>query len=914
MENALIRLQSKLNEIFRLDKNDLDFGIYRILNSKNKQINQFINETLPNKARQTLSSESDVNSVFSHLLQFFKRYYKDGDFVNQAITKVKAYHVPYNGQETVFHWANKGQYYIKSGERFSSYRFKIQDKTIEFKVVEASTAKDNIKVKKRLYLLDTNPLETNDNYQTVRFNYIPTNEFAKQADANAFIIQSLQANKELFAELLTLSPTEKNKTRTILEKHLTTYTAKNSFDFFIHKDLKGFLNNELDNYIKTELFSLDNLQDIEADQLSTTLKTVKSFQELAKSLIDLLTQIEEFQKSIYLKKKFVTNQHYLITLDKIQEKHHQTIFNNQKQLKQWQDLYGYEINEFKPFLPVDTSLFDKQFEAELIAEIHNLDAETTGVLINADNYQALNLLKDKHREQIKCIYIDPPYNTGNDSFIYKDSYQHSSWLSFMSERLSLAKELLSPQGVMFQSIDDNEQSRLKILNDAVFGEDNFVENYIWHSNFRPDNSSSIERENGQYILCYAKNKCSVSKLVGQQKRTEGLPSLTKNKSNISRLFFKKEWVDVRLQDGLYKAGELKSGYILHNDVRVSNGVLQDDFDLSGRVTWSQSYLENEIKKGTKIVIKTSGFVPYVQKVETSDLAPTTIIPNEEVGDVLSGNSDLNRLFDVKVFTHPKPISLLKYLLNTIIYNGFDSSDIILDFFAGSGTTAHATLNLNKEDNGNRKFILVEQGEYFDTVLKPRIAKATFATKYKDGIAQDEQGISQIIKILKLESYEDALNNLETNEPAALLRLPELQDEYFLNYMLEVESKESRLSVQHFKKPFDYQLNIATNLVGEFIPTKIDLVETFIYLIGMQVIIKDDKSTSRGYVRIEGTIKDRAVLVIFRNEEVDLRNLLDKLHINEKDSEFAEIYVNGDNNLEGSKIKSIEAEFLAKMWG
>ncbi|MCL6573402.1 MAG: site-specific DNA-methyltransferase, partial [Bacillus sp. (in: Bacteria)] len=203
----------------------------------------------------------------------------------------------------------------------------------------------------------------------------------------------------------------------------------------------------------------------------------------------------------------------------------------------------------------------------------------------------------------------------------------------------------------------------------------------------------------------------MKKLIGQQKQTQGLPSLTKNKpgTQISRLSFKKEWIETNLPDGIYKAGKLNSGYILHNDVIVSNGKVQNDFDLSGKVIWSQSYLEDEIKKGTKIVIKTKDFIPYSKKIETSDLAPTTLIPDNEVGDVLAGNSDINELFQAKVFEHPKPVSLLKYLL----YSINDEFALILDFFAGSGTTGDAVMQLNAEDGGNRKFILVQLPEPID---------------------------------------------------------------------------------------------------------------------------------------------------------------------------------------------------------
>lgn len=379
---------------------------------------------------------------------------------------------------------------------------------------------------------------------------------------------------------------------------------------------------------------------------------------------------------------------------------------------------------------------EKEFRLNTIM---SKDIDTTrNLVLKGDNLDSLKILKNYYSGKIKCIYIDPPYNTNKDEFVYPDRFDkeeaevlglanlsendfarmefsfkskksHNGWLAFMYPRLLIARDLLSDDGIIFISIDDNEQANLKILCDNdVFGEENFIENYIWHSNFRPDNSSSIERENAQYVLCYCRNKQKVNKLVGQQKLTEGLPSLTKNKpgTNISRLSFKKEWIETNLSDGTYNKGELSSGYILHNDVIVKDGIIQNDFDLSGKVIWSQSYLEEEVNKGTKIVIKTSGFVPYSKKLETSDLAPTTLIPNNEVGDVLEGNSDINELFSIKVFEHPKPVSLVEYLIKTIN----DDSAIVLDFFAGSGTTGHAVMQLNAKDGGNRKFILCQIDE------------------------------------------------------------------------------------------------------------------------------------------------------------------------------------------------------------
>ena len=362
---------------------------------------------------------------------------------------------------------------------------------------------------------------------------------------------------------------------------------------------------------------------------------------------------------------------------------------------------------------------------------------TQNVFIEGDNLEVLKILQKHYYGQIKMIYIDPPYNTGKD-FVYSDNYSdsigsyleltgqtdeggklstnsesagrfHSNWLNMMYPRLRLARNLLDEDGIIFISIDDNEVANLRLILDEVFGEANFIENYIWESNFRPDNSSRVERENAQHILCYARRKTSIPGLVGVQKATEGLPSLTKNSMKASTLKFSPDWVEFRFPDGIYSPGERSTGYTLEDEVEVHDGCATKDFRLTGRMIWSQEYLEQQVLAGTKIVIKSEGFVPYSKKIATSDLAPTTLIPRDVVGDVLAGNTEIRNIFGSPVFNHPKPTSLLRYLINSVTENR-NKDAIILDFFAGSGSTAHAVSSLNAADGGTRRSISVQLPE------------------------------------------------------------------------------------------------------------------------------------------------------------------------------------------------------------
>lgn len=363
----------------------------------------------------------------------------------------------------------------------------------------------------------------------------------------------------------------------------------------------------------------------------------------------------------------------------------------------------------------------------------SVDFDTTqNLFIEGDNLDALRLLQETYLGKIKMIYIDPPYNTGSD-LIYRDDYKedvkvfliksdqisdegsrltanpetngrfHSDWLSMIYPRIKLARNLLSDDGVIFVSIDNHEQANVRRLLDEVFGEQNFIENYIWESTFRPDNSSKVFRENAQHVVAFAKNIRAIAQLVGSKEGSTGLPSLTKNSMKESELEFLANEVETALADGVYKAGRFDSGYELLNDVTVQGGKIITPFSLRGRVIWGQSYLREQIALGTKIIIKSEGFVPYSKKPQDAILAPNTIIPSDRVGDVLAGRAEVTGLFGKAVFSYPKPTTLISYLISFFPTKDF----IVLDFFAGSGTTAHATLKANLEDGGTRRHITIQ---------------------------------------------------------------------------------------------------------------------------------------------------------------------------------------------------------------
>lgn len=302
------------------------------------------------------------------------------------------------------------------------------------------------------------------------------------------------------------------------------------------------------------------------------------------------------------------------------------------------------------------------------------------------------------------------------------------------------------------------------------------------------------------------------------------------------------------------------------------------------------------------------------------LNPSTLIQN--IGNTKNGSTELNNLIPVNDFDFPKPSSLLVYLCKLVV----DRKDYILDFFAGSGTTGHAIINMNREDSGQRRYMLVEMGEHFNTTTNPRILKAAYSSDWKNGKPVSRDGISQVVKYMALEQYEDALNNLglsksETQE-ALLAGNPTLNEQYMLGYMLDVEScgSQSLLNIDAFADPFAYTLRITRNDDTQVV--NVDLIETFNYLLDLTVRTVDrDKS---GIVTVTGKNSlGENCLIIWRNvNDIDNAKLdawFGKRY-SSKDFEFDAIYVNGDNNIENMKladdhwkVRLIEAEFKRLMF-
>ncbi|MBI6060795.1 DNA methyltransferase [Clostridium perfringens] len=953
-----------LKQMFEIDKAELDFGIYRIINYKRNVINKFLNEDLQSSLEtqiKKIDSNADgiEDSIYSHLTTFFGRYYDEGDFISQRRYKDGAYAIPYNGEEVKLYWANYDQYYIKSSENFKDYSFKAGDKKISFKLVEADTELNNNKSLEgnKYFVLDDSKefISVNNNELIIKFQFKVLPKSNKQEKLNGEILESildkLKANPEYadyLLEVQQLRPTDKNKKRTLLEMELSNYTAKNSFDYFIHKDLGGFLRRELDFYIKNEVINLDYYDTTSEKELMTTLAIGKVISNIGKKIIEFLEQIENFQKKLWLKKKFVIDTNYCITLDRIDKKFYKEIIENKKQQNAWKKLFSIEeeitlenINDNK-YLLVDTKFFNDEFKEKLIESIEDIDKNCDGLMIHSDNYQALNLIRKQNEKKVQSIYIDPPYNTEHSQILYKNQFRHSSWLTMIADRLDIANNFLSNEFTIGIAIDDYEFINLSaMLNEYYSGKE--ISNII--VNHHPQGSGGrLSRTHEYHILISDKTSPAYSgepvenydedRSFMRSGTAENNYRLGRWRSFYALLLDEKEGKVIGVEEPIEIGCDYPKEYTIEGYKRVYpiNSKGEERVWRSSYETGKQRVENGEIyitEKGTvyqKISHENKRKVLFSNWIDSKYNAGIH-------GSNLLGNMGLGSEFD-----YPKSINTVETALWAQTYGKNDSK--ILDFFGGSGTTGHAVINLNRSDQGKRKYILVEMGKYFYTATKPRIEKVIYSKEWKNGKPVDREGISHMFKYIELEQYEDSLNNIEFDKDDKQLTYfnDEEREKYTLSYMLDFETKKSStfLNIDKLRNPFEYKLKIERNDETKY--RNVDLIETFNYLLGLNVEQISSKESydydgeniekyfdgQFTFKRVEGKLNDGSkVLVIWRNLTDDIKidnDVLNKYFEKKRIDvfEYDYIYVNGDNTLEitardNHKIKLIDQEFKKLMF-
>jgi len=775
------QFMSQVDDLFgfnltnRQDTISYDFGQYKLNKLYKPLVKYFIDQFHKHlEAFDAIQAEK----ILWLFLDFYSLYYSNGDFgyfKNRFSTY--QYRIPYSGKDTEFWRATKDCYYVKTSDVVNDMAVSLwgmfdgRDAKLKFfKKTQADTDNDGNDV----FSFGIEVEEMNDEeseeitgYHITFINWEESKE--KRTTKEKIIYEKLQEyNIDTKSEPI--------------KSTLDSFLKKRGRDYFIHKRLKAFLTEELERYFfqmlkgdlqgKSDIISIQSkIEEIKAKysddpevvdfKIGQLMKESKPDIQLSVyetaylwilNFANIIGDLEEFKAKLWNKKRKVIKQEYCISIGKIKELENliprrkeilKAISENIDQIKEWESM-GMKTDW--DYIEDDSLVVDtKNFSGKTKEDIINISQsnEIIGELYHSDNYQALRFMQDEYRGKVKCIYIDPPYNTGKDGFVYKDSYQSASWLSMMQDRLLEAKQLMSEDGVIFTSIDSNEITNLENLQKWVFWEDNYVCDFIWEKHKAPKSDNKYITINHEHIVTFWKDK---------------------NKFNRNLLPKSEEFIKKNYKNPDYDSRWLRASWPLLAPTFSELTVYWFEWPNWNMLfppkwkCWSFNQKKmQELIEDNRIWFWVDGNnVPRYKRFvsEMQDwIVPLSMLYHDDVWWNQRATTILTNLFWGKIFTYPKSVDLIVKLF--LIWS--QKNDIVVDFFAWSWTTWHAVMKLNKEDWWKRKFILVELGQYFDTVTLPRIKKVMYSDNRKDGQAIDNDGTLGIISYKQLNQYEDRFN-------------------------------------------------------------------------------------------------------------------------------------------------------------
>ena len=676
----------------------------------------------------------------------------------------------------------------------------------------------------------------------------------------------------------------------------------NDSDYFIVKNLKAFLNSELDNFVKNEILIFD--AEFKVPERNRYL--AKAISKLCKQIIEQISQIEDFERKLWKKKKFVYNVNYVITLDRIANKTNgieiiKRLLDDEgmeNQLDEWMDLDILEsdfdkkniiqarvddkmLNEKYKFLPIDTRYF-KEIENDILSLFEDLDNELGGWLIHSENYQALNTILPKCKEKVQTIYIDPPFNKEqNADYLYNVKYKDSTWATILENRMGIAKYLLKDKGSIFVRCDYNGNWIVKPLADEIFGKENFRNEILINRTRAKQIVESRFTQETESLFFYSKSENVLLKEIDRSKPPEWYPLLHFPRADETpRIILGKEFYPPK----------------------------------GRRWALSQERISKFEKSGKTRINENLTYVDFRGHVIKG--VPELLYDAETLG---------NEWLDIPGYSQAQhfPTENSEILLERVIESTSNEDDLIMDFFLGSGTTTATAHKLH------RKWIGVEMGEHFYTIALPRMKKVLAYDK--SGISKEndvkddynEKKAGGFFKYYDLEQYEDSLNNIKVREQQNYDKFKPYLVEYILKY--GTSGSAFFINKEMLSDPFNVKMKIVNG--GMEKEATMDLIETFNLWYGVNVekVVSID-GRDRRYVFIKGRKDRQRVIIIWRNTK-DLDFIAGKDFIMEKlrkdfniedDSQgFTQVLFNNDcaldlsvNNIE---VKSLDPIFFELQW-
>ena len=766
-------------------------GYVNLLRIKNKYYNNIVNELKKEINNDSIIDDQFEEDFYNKLYNFFIRYFNDcgSIFYSKTTNNDKIYEQVYKNNEDVsLFWKTNMLYYVKSDILFNDVDIKVR-------------LNDNDKW--TIFRFDVGKLKNKQNNEKLDLDFKIERQIKEKTeeDSEDYIVLvkvylkeekiDIEKNEEISKKL--------NINCDLIEKAIIQFKKQTSVDFFINKNAKKFLNEQLDLYLHNIL--LEENSEFDEKRL-LQLKTIKKY---SMKIISFISQFEDELVRIWNKPKFVLNSNYVITIDKINDEILKKIGKSEglkEQIEEWkmlkivEDDFKWNTEQLKKYkhLPIDTKFF-KELEIEILEQFDDLDEALDGRLIHSENYQALNTIKEKYRSKIQCVYIDPPFNTGKD-FEYTDGYQDSSWCSLMNNRFELAKILMNGQGSFYLHLDENAD----FIGRMLFKIFNFnqIKEITFHTMSATDEFAStfgmknVPARNfvqeSQTIYYGRYDECKFYKMWKPNRRTSRL--------NINSLDLIAE--------------------------KIPNHPLnrKDSYNF---------YIERYDDKGKLQHV-------YIDGAKTEKIYTMGDIWN----DILSMSQSSVRQHGENVsFQGQKPEALLR----RIIQSSSDENDYVLDFFAGTGTTALVAHKLN------RKWLIIEMGDHFNEIYRDlneekigclgRLKLVLNCDKHfyvPNSEQRRSSTLSQDInwqgggffKYYEFEQYEDTLNKMKYKNDA----LVSFEDDIYNQYVFFSDKKLTDFVAVNEK---DIKINF------DSLYENIDLPETISLALGESIkkITKDE---------------------------------------------------------------------------
>ena len=750
-----------LRDIFVGAKVEGDSGYVNLMRIKSRYYEQGVFPQLQKDITAALQPFPDFREeLFDKLFTFFQRYFSESGSIYFRYTALhqNVYEKVYtDDRDVILFWKTHMLYYVKTDRIFTSLNVEVDGVKFFFDASKMTLKKSN---EKREVVYAFRKVQPEDG--TLVFD-VAYSEKGKTTRVDDILKDIKKANSKLDDETL-------NKAFRVFEK-------QSEVDFFINKDARAFLQEQFDLWLYQYLFAGQNVWS------EARLAQLQALKAIAYKVIDFISQFEDELVKIWNKPKFVRNSHYVLTLDKLSSSPVlEKLFthpNLPQQIQEWRDLGmigadfelamltqkdagGVLLHPQYQYLPIDTKYFS-DLELDILALFDDLDAALDGWLVHSENYQALNTLKLKFKNRIQTIYIDPPYNADTSEIFYVNTYKHSSFASMIDNRIDISKEFLTKDFVYYVAIDEVEQKLLGYVLDRIFSENKTVCVTVMH-NRRGQQGKNFSAVHEYVYVTFPDDK---NKFIGDRVfddidhrilRDSGTESFRTDARNCFYPIIVKYGQIIGFGD--VPIDEFHPSGV--NEHQPDGSILVWPIDSNNQERkWRYARQSVESIIADLEVVETRGSKKKEGSIQIYFNKATgtqkTVWESERFDASEYGTKILQDLFSTSIskeFKYPKSLYLVKECIGASL--PLTENGLVLDYFAGSGTTGHAVMNLNHVDGGKRKYILVEMGEHFNTVLLPRIKKVAFSDQWKDGKVNGGQGMSHFVKYYDLEQYEDVL--------------------------------------------------------------------------------------------------------------------------------------------------------------